>query len=101
MPSEALFHRDASLAGLPSGPAGTDRHRSGTGGPFGTALVFEEGFPRHPAAAGLGPDLRSAREDRIAQVDAVLAETRRLEKITRGAQPLRVSAAYDGLDIAL
>jgi phosphoribosyl 1,2-cyclic phosphodiesterase len=34
-------------------------------------------------------------------IDAMLAETRRLEEITRGATPLRVSAAYDGLDIAL
>jgi phosphoribosyl 1,2-cyclic phosphodiesterase len=34
-------------------------------------------------------------------IDAMLAETRRLEVITRGATPLRVSAAYDGLDIAL
>ena len=37
-----------------------------------------------------------------AAVDAVLAETRRLEEITRGAAPpLRVSAAYDGLAIEL
>lgn len=36
-----------------------------------------------------------------AAIDAVLAETRRLEEITRGAAPLRISAAYDGLDIAL
>jgi hypothetical protein len=34
-------------------------------------------------------------------IDGVLAETRRLEEITRGAAPLRVSAAYDGLEIAL
>jgi phosphoribosyl 1,2-cyclic phosphodiesterase len=34
-------------------------------------------------------------------IDGVLAETRRLEEITRGASPLRVSAAYDGLEIAL
>jgi len=34
-------------------------------------------------------------------IDAMLVETRRLEVITRGATPLRVSAAYDGLDIAL
>jgi phosphoribosyl 1,2-cyclic phosphodiesterase len=34
-------------------------------------------------------------------IEAVLAETRRLEEITRGASPLRVSAAYDGLEIAL
>ena len=37
-----------------------------------------------------------------AAIEAVLAETRRLEEITRGdAPPLRVSAAYDGLDIEL
>jgi phosphoribosyl 1,2-cyclic phosphodiesterase len=36
-----------------------------------------------------------------AAIDAVLAETRRLEQITRGAVPLEVSAAYDGLDIDL
>ena len=37
-----------------------------------------------------------------AAIDAVLAETRRLEEITRGRAPaLRVSAAYDGMDIAL
>ena len=34
-------------------------------------------------------------------IEAVLAETRRLEEITRGAAPLRISAAYDGLEIAL
>ena len=31
----------------------------------------------------------------------MLAETRRFEEITRGAAPLRVSAAYDGLEITL
>jgi phosphoribosyl 1,2-cyclic phosphodiesterase len=36
-----------------------------------------------------------------AAIDAVLAETRRLEAITRGASPLQVSAAYDGLEIDL
>jgi phosphoribosyl 1,2-cyclic phosphodiesterase len=36
-----------------------------------------------------------------AAIDAVLAETRRLEEITRGAARLRVSAAYDGLEIGL
>jgi hypothetical protein len=36
-----------------------------------------------------------------AAIDAVLAETRRLEEITRGASPLKVSAAYDGLEIEL
>ena len=36
-----------------------------------------------------------------AAIDAVLAETQRLELITRGATQLRVSAAYDGLEIAL
>ena len=37
-----------------------------------------------------------------AAIDAVLAETRRLEEITRGDAPaLRVSAAYDGLEIPL
>ena len=34
-------------------------------------------------------------------IDAMLAETRRLEEITRGEQALRVSAAYDGLAISL
>jgi phosphoribosyl 1,2-cyclic phosphodiesterase len=36
-----------------------------------------------------------------AAIDAVLAETRRLEEITRGAKRLRISAAYDGLEIGL
>ena len=36
-----------------------------------------------------------------AAIDAVLAETRRLEEITRTASPLRVSAAFDGMEIAL
>ncbi len=37
-----------------------------------------------------------------AAIESVLAETRRLEEITRGeAAPLRVSAAYDGLEIEL
>ena len=36
-----------------------------------------------------------------AAIDAMLAETRRLEEITRGAHTLKVSAAYDGLDITL
>ena len=36
-----------------------------------------------------------------AAIDAMLAETRRLELITRGVTPLQVSAAYDGLEIAL
>jgi phosphoribosyl 1,2-cyclic phosphodiesterase len=36
-----------------------------------------------------------------AAIEALLAETRRLEEITRGALTLRVSAAYDGLEIAL
>jgi len=36
-----------------------------------------------------------------AAIDGVLAETRRLEEITRRGAPLRVSAAYDGLEIAL
>jgi len=36
-----------------------------------------------------------------AAIDAVLAETRRLEEITRGGSPLQVSAAYDGLEIPL
>lgn len=34
-------------------------------------------------------------------IDAMLAETRRLEEITRGERALRVSAAYDGLAISL
>ena len=37
----------------------------------------------------------------LAAIDAVLAETRRLEEITRGATRLHVSAAYDGMEIAL
>ena len=36
-----------------------------------------------------------------AAIDALLAETRRLEEITRSGAPLRISAAYDGLEIAL
>jgi phosphoribosyl 1,2-cyclic phosphodiesterase len=36
-----------------------------------------------------------------AAIDAVLAETRRLEEITRGAVPLHVSAAFDGMEIEL
>lgn len=36
-----------------------------------------------------------------AAIDAMLAETRRLEEITRNGPALRISAAYDGLDIAL
>ncbi len=32
---------------------------------------------------------------------AILQETRRLEEITRGDRPLRVSAAYDGMEITL
>ena len=36
-----------------------------------------------------------------AAIDSMLAETRRLEEITRTGAPLRVSAAYDGLDIGL
>ena len=34
-----------------------------------------------------------------AALDAMLAETRRLEEITRGGEPLQISAAYDGLEI--
>jgi ribonuclease BN (tRNA processing enzyme) len=37
-------------------------------------------------------------DDAIARV---LAETRRLEELTRTARPLQISAAYDGMDIAL
>jgi phosphoribosyl 1,2-cyclic phosphodiesterase len=36
-----------------------------------------------------------------AAIDAVLAETRRLEEITRGDRPLRISAAFDGMEIEL
>ena len=36
-----------------------------------------------------------------AAIEATLAETRRLEEITRAGSALRVSAAYDGMDIAL
>ena len=35
-----------------------------------------------------------------AAIDAMLAETRRLEEITRSGAALRISAAYDGLDIS-
>lgn len=34
-------------------------------------------------------------------IEAVHAETRRLEEITRGDAPLRISAAYDGLEVDL
>ena len=36
-----------------------------------------------------------------AAIEAMLAETRRLEEITRNGPALRISAAYDGLEIAL
>lgn len=36
-----------------------------------------------------------------AALTKMLAETRRFEEITRGAAPLRISAAYDGLEIRL
>jgi len=36
-----------------------------------------------------------------AAIDAVLGETRRLEEITRTSRPLHVSAAFDGMEIAL
>ena len=36
-----------------------------------------------------------------AAIEAMLAETRRLEEITRNGPALRISAAYDGLDVAL
>jgi phosphoribosyl 1,2-cyclic phosphodiesterase len=36
-----------------------------------------------------------------AALEALLAETRRLEQITRAGEPLRVSAAYDGLELPL
>ncbi|HXM83790.1 MAG TPA: MBL fold metallo-hydrolase [Burkholderiales bacterium] len=36
-----------------------------------------------------------------AAIESVLKDTRRLEELTRGAQPLRISAAYDGLEIDL
>ena len=36
-----------------------------------------------------------------AAIDAVLAETRRLEEITRGSTRLEVSAAFDGMEIEL
>jgi phosphoribosyl 1,2-cyclic phosphodiesterase len=35
------------------------------------------------------------------QIAGVLADTRRLEEITRSGAPLRVSAAFDGMEIAL
>jgi len=34
-------------------------------------------------------------------LEGVLKDARRLEELTRGAQPLQVSAAYDGLELAL
>jgi phosphoribosyl 1,2-cyclic phosphodiesterase len=34
-----------------------------------------------------------------ATIEGVLRETQRFEELTRGTQPLRVSAAYDGLEI--
>ena len=34
-------------------------------------------------------------------ISRVLADTRRLEEITRGEAPLRITAAYDGMEIAL
>ena len=36
-----------------------------------------------------------------AAIDRILAETRRLEELSRSGTPLQVSAAYDGLEIAL
>ena len=36
-----------------------------------------------------------------ARIARLLAETRRLEEITRGRPPLEVRAAYDGLEMAL
>jgi phosphoribosyl 1,2-cyclic phosphodiesterase len=36
-----------------------------------------------------------------AQIAAVLADTRRLEEITRSGRPMRISSAYDGMEIAL
>ena len=53
---------------------------------------------------GLGDELLepgSEEEATDAAIDAVLAETRRLEEITCGAVRLAVSAAYDGLEIGL
>jgi ribonuclease BN (tRNA processing enzyme) len=35
------------------------------------------------------------------KIAAVLAETRRFEEITRGDHPVRVSAAWDGMEIEL
>jgi ribonuclease BN (tRNA processing enzyme) len=36
-----------------------------------------------------------------ATIEGVLKDARRLEELTRGAQPLRISAAHDGLEIDL
>ena len=36
-----------------------------------------------------------------ATIEGVLQDARRLEELTRGEQPLRVSAAHDGLEIEL
>jgi ribonuclease BN (tRNA processing enzyme) len=32
-------------------------------------------------------------------IEGILRETRRFEELTRGTQPLQVSAAYDGLEV--
>jgi len=34
-----------------------------------------------------------------ATIEGVLRETRRFEELTRGTQPLQISAAYDGMEI--
>ena len=36
-----------------------------------------------------------------ATLEGLLKEARRFEELTRGEQPLKVSAAYDGLEIDL
>ena len=36
-----------------------------------------------------------------AAIEGLLRDARRLEELTRGAQPLRVSAAHDGMEIDL
>jgi hypothetical protein len=36
-----------------------------------------------------------------AAIETALRDARRLEELTRGERPLRISAAYDGLEIEL
>jgi formamidopyrimidine-DNA glycosylase len=54
---------------------------------------------RAPALASLGPDVLSADFSSDEAIARLLAETHRLEEITRTGDPLLVSAAYDGMEI--